>query len=76
MIIAHSCFCDTYSEYLINTSSIALISFKSGRNSVDSDKSRRLPMFGDAIATLNNTTKPTGPSCLGGFRFVENLLTN
>ncbi|MCF3587556.1 hypothetical protein L2E67_21030 [Planktothrix agardhii 1803] len=33
--------------------------------------------FGDAIATLTtNTTKPTGPSSLGGFGFVKNLLTN
>ena len=78
MIIAHSCFDNTYCEYLINTSSIALIPLKSDRNSVDSNKFRPL-VFGDAIATLsNNKTKPTGRSyCLGGFVVAtENLSTH
>ena len=44
----------------------------------DSNESRRLPMFGDAIAIItNNTTKPTGRSCLGGFVIcIENLSTH
>ena len=43
---------------------------------VDSNKIRPLE-FGDAIATLTNNNKPTGPSfCLGGFVFVENLSTH
>ena len=45
------------------------------RESVDSDKVRPLEMFGDAIAIITtNTTKPTGPSYLGGFVVsTENL---
>ena len=42
---------------------------------VDSNKVRPL-VFWDAIATLTNTTKPTGPSSLGGFVVVEILSTN
>lgn len=47
------------------------------RESVDCNKLRRLPMFWDAIATLTtNKTKPTGPSCLGGFVFCIEKLSN
>jgi hypothetical protein len=80
-MVHHFCSCKTIFlsgfGYLINTSSIALISLKSDRNSVDSDKFRPLE-FGDAIATLTNKTKPTGPSCrLGGFVVsTENLSTH
>jgi|SanBayMetagenome_1026888.scaffolds.fasta_scaffold181995_1 hypothetical protein len=36
-----------------------------------------LTVQGDAIATLTtNKTKPTGPSCLGGFVVSENLSTH
>ena len=44
------------------------------RKTVDCNKLCRPMIQGDAIATLTtNKTKPTGPSCLGGFVVSENL---
>ncbi|WP_144018128.1 MULTISPECIES: hypothetical protein [Planktothrix] len=64
-------------EYSSNYSTISQNLQNLHRKTVDSNK-LRLPMFGDAIATLTtNTTKPTGPSCrLGGFVVSENLSTH
>ena len=66
----------TFSQAFSFHNPFIIISQNLHRKTVDSNKIRPL-VFGDAIATLTNNNKPTGPSfCLGGFRFVENLLTN
>ena len=52
-----------------------ILSHNLHRETVDCKNSRPLE-FGDAIATLTNNNKPTGPSCLGGFVVSENLSIN
>jgi hypothetical protein len=53
------------SQFPQSTSGICRLNFESAIAS--------LTVQGDAIATLTNTTKPTGPSCLGGFVVSKNL---
>jgi len=57
------------SQFPQSTSGIGRLIFKTAIAS--------LTVQGDAIATLtNNKTKPTGPSCLGGFVLAENSSTH